>query len=1324
MGEFASRAARALLATTIAACLIIACGSDGESTFRPGGDEDGGGLPPGTFVTPDPEQTGDGGLPVTNLQCTPRTCAEQQIQCGPAGDGCGGILSDCGQCADGMRCGGPNAPSTCVPISTATTCTPKTCDEVNVHCGPAGDGCGGIIDCGTCPAGKQCGGDGTPSQCVTATAMGPDGGACVAKTCADYNAQHVDCGQQSDGCGGVIDCGVCNTAAGEFCGGGGPSKCGAPGADGGTCVPKTCADYPGKCGVHPNGCGGVTGVCGTCTGTQTCGGGGVPSVCGGGGVNGPDGGACVPITTCGPKQCGIIANGCGGTFDCGMSKCAPGEVCGGAGDANVCDQPPCTPITFCPAGMNCGSIADGCGGTFDCGPPNACTPPAICGGGGQPNVCGGGTVAGDGGAPCNPIACQPNQCGPIANGCGQIIQCGACTGGAVCGGGGTPSVCAGGTCKPRTQADCATLGLNCGFIADGCGGPPIDCGSCPNGGICGLNKPNVCSTGGAQCTNLCLDQPKDCAGGTNTTTIKGVVYMPNGKLPVYDAFVYVPNGTVGPVPQGIGTCDSCSAPASGEPLVSTRTNYKGEFTLPNMPHRAGGVPVVIQAGRWRKQITVATSRCGEVNLSPTHPQPPTANNTTFGATQTATNNIPKFAVTTGGADALQCLMRKIGIAESEFTQPAGNGRVNLYAGVGGTSLYRKSPAFNGYTGTGTWTPTSQATRNFPNQTYLFGDGATNVVDTSKLDAYDAVLLTCEGVGDQQTGKGNFAGYRAEMKQYADRGGRVFASHWHHAWVEFAPTTSQPWSSVATISHQADPPNPSTGTINTTFPKGNALANWLVYSNTINNTTAAALGQLKIVDPRHDVTSVDTTRATSWITLPGSGAVEYFDFNTPVDAAQQCGRFVTSDLHVSAGDNVNADFPSGCTSVGLTDQEKVLAFMLFDLTSCVQQSEPPKCTKKTCNDYPAGTCGQQSDGCGGLTTNCGSCPNGQTCGGGGVASQCGTPGNCTPKACPANANCGQFPDGCGGINNCGNCTAPQTCGGGGVANQCGAPSCTKRNCAQLNVGCGMTGDGCGGLIDCGSCPTGQTCGGGGVPNQCGAPSCTPAECPPGNNVCGKMPDGCGGEIICGTCKNGQSCGGGGSPNTCGAASCSPKTCAQLGAQCGIVSDGCGGTANCGECVNGAFCNGQNLCVPPTCQPKDCAQLGVECGPVGDTCGKLLQCGNCQSKPGTACGAGGTPGVCGTNPCTPKTCQQLDAECGRVADGCGGLTPDCGTCAGSTSCSHGVCVQACTPRTCAEAGANCGPISDGCGGLVDCGQCQPGQTCGFKGHANICGSDGPK
>ena len=131
---------------------------------------------------------------------------------------------------------------------------------------------------------------------------------------------------------------------------------------------------------------------------------------------------------------------------------------------------------------------------------------------------------------------------------------------------------------------------------------------------------------------------------------------------------------------------------------------------------------------------------------------------------------------------------------------------------------------------------------------------------------------------------------------------------------------------------------------------------------------------------------------------------------------------------------------------------------------------PVCTPTTCAAQGA-TCGTISDGCGG-TLNCGTCPAGQTCGGGGVANVCGA---CVPKTCAQQGfNCGAATDGCGNIINCGACLSPQTCGGGGVANACGPGTCVPKTCAQLGVSCGPAPDGCGNIIQCGSCPAGHTC----------------------------------------------------------------------------------------------------------------------------------------------------------------------------------------------------------------------------------------------------------
>jgi hypothetical protein len=93
--------------------------------------------------------------------CAPKTCAQQNIACGPAGDGCGGLLG-CGSCAVGQTCGG-GGPGKCGN----SNCVPETCASQGIQCGPAGDGCGNQLNCGNCPTGKICG-LGGPGMCGSA----------------------------------------------------------------------------------------------------------------------------------------------------------------------------------------------------------------------------------------------------------------------------------------------------------------------------------------------------------------------------------------------------------------------------------------------------------------------------------------------------------------------------------------------------------------------------------------------------------------------------------------------------------------------------------------------------------------------------------------------------------------------------------------------------------------------------------------------------------------------------------------------------------------------------------------------------------------------------------------------------------------------------------------------------------------------------------------------------------------------------------------------------------------------------------------------------
>ena len=130
------------------------------------------------------------------------------------------------------------------------------------------------------------------------------------------------------------------------------------------------------------------------------------------------------------------------------------------------------------------------------------------------------------------------------------------------------------------------------------------------------------------------------------TTVKGTVYDPGGKLPLYNVMVYVPNAALDPIVEGV-TCDKCGTIASGQPVASALSDAAGNFTMQNVPVGTN-IPVVIQTGKWRRQITLPMVTACQDNV--------------FSGTETfrlpknqSEGHLPKIAMTRGKADSLECL---------------------------------------------------------------------------------------------------------------------------------------------------------------------------------------------------------------------------------------------------------------------------------------------------------------------------------------------------------------------------------------------------------------------------------------------------------------------------------------------------------------------------------------------------------------------------------------------------------------------------------------------------------------------------------------------
>jgi hypothetical protein len=285
----------------------------------------------------------------------------------------------------------------------------------------------------------------------------------------------------------------------------------------------------------------------------------------------------------------------------------------------------------------------------------------------------------------------------------------------------------------------------------------------------------------------------------------------------------------------------------------------------------------------------------------------------------AEGDLPQIALSTG-CDPMECLFRKIGIDDSEFTGADSTGSVHIYYGVNSGG-----PATKAAVGTST-------------DAYPFW------ADATALKKYDIVINACE-CSEYPRNSNHATGTPAypAMHEYLEAGGRFFGSHYHYNWFSSGPADFQGAAQWTPKGSCNSPPNK----IDTSFPKGMAFSDWLV-----NVGATPTAGTIALSCAPMDVGGTTPGISQRWIYSGSSPS--YLSFNTPVDAgvddagaSNACGRAVFADLHVatpggSVSDTAGLVFPTGCKTTTLSPQEQALEFMFFDLASCVQNdSAPPK-----------------------------------------------------------------------------------------------------------------------------------------------------------------------------------------------------------------------------------------------------------------------------------------------------------------------------------------------------------------------------------------------
>jgi hypothetical protein len=523
--------------------------------------------------------------------------------------------------------------------------------------------------------------------------------------------------------------------------------------------------------------------------------------------------------------------------------------------------------------------------------------------------------------------------GDATTGCtpGMSIACvgaGGCAGGQVCSHDGTHF----------EPCDCAHPGDDSGADTAGNTGDDAtsgdDAGPGPDGNVVadssGVDAPVVGCPAGLTCNVAC-------PGGA-TTTIKGTVYDPAARNPLFNVAVYVPAEALPSLPRGVPTganACSCAALFPSASVASTTTGPDGTFVLPNAPV-GSAVPLVLQVGKWRRVVHVNVAPC-QANAQPDK-------SLALPATVAAgsEDNMPDIAVSTGAADTLECLLRRVGLPATEYVAgPGGPGHVHVFSG-GGTA------------------PLTGAIVGSPENPPMPGAPASPTAlwaTAGQLMAYDITLLSCEG---GETYNAN----PPALESYLNAGGRVFASHYHYAWFSGpiasvgSNTYAAPADWGAHLATWADDTANSAGVIGgivdtalngtmMSFPKGIALERWLMGVGGLGQNGVPP-AELSIYQPRFNATVAPTNTASQpWITADNAstmpGKTMAFSFNTPVNAPpgtggmpHYCGRAVFSDLHV-AGDPSTVDTPpppGGCAPANLSPQERALEFILFDLSGCV------------------------------------------------------------------------------------------------------------------------------------------------------------------------------------------------------------------------------------------------------------------------------------------------------------------------------------------------------------------------------------------------------
>lgn len=399
------------------------------------------------------------------------------------------------------------------------------------------------------------------------------------------------------------------------------------------------------------------------------------------------------------------------------------------------------------------------------------------------------------------------------------------------------------------------------------------------------------------------------------TRLSGVVTAPNGLDPVPGATVFIPRDPgvpPPPLPTEIG-CQPCASAQDLMARAQAISGPDGSFTLHGLPAE-GPLPVYIQKGMWRRRLSVTPTACRETFLASAEGHLPRSR---------AEGDLPSIAVAVGDFDAIECVLRHMGVDPREFTPPTSTGAVHLYENE---HLYKDRGGAPGAV------PISQA-----------------LLDFRALRRYQLLLLNCTDTGAIEPHLRDPI-ITKNLLRYVQEGGRLYATDWSYNYVAQQPELSpylcfddggacgeraaRRLQGAATgfpipFTSSVPPPQAQPGDF---FVKG--LREWLRLPR-----FGLAGGEVPIQDlllnwamMRDPPAGATSYPAITWLRGQTNGADRPLTVTFDYPLSPSCGRVLYSSHHTRGHVPPGVAYPAYCP-VDIIPQERVLEYLLFEVSTC-------------------------------------------------------------------------------------------------------------------------------------------------------------------------------------------------------------------------------------------------------------------------------------------------------------------------------------------------------------------------------------------------------